>query len=188
MKTHSISTLCWDSLSTFAQQRHLNKIKIAYEGILYEHNVHNILELISDSVLSMKAFSSQSKALRIAVEILQNISKHAAECTEQNSVVILYETIDKLVITTSNLVGQDDRQKIEEIFASLSDIDAANMKQHYRNSLHNASITRKGGAGIGLVDIVYRLGYIPEFQFMDIPDSDNSYFLIHAPLSQYQSA
>ena len=125
----------------------------------------------------------QKRAFNVVVECLDNMSKHAAEnCDgvdheECLSRIKLEETPDGLTITSGNVVPRRQVESLKEQLEQLQGLDRLGLKAMYKNAVMNGTISEKGGAGLGLLDIAKRSGNNLRYNFREI-NQELSYFIL----------
>lgn len=164
----------------------LNQIKdlnlhLAYEGIVTSDNVESILDLIKTNMPIWLPNSSSGKASRLAVECLQNIVRHAHGGT---AYVMIYHR-DKIVnMQCRNVVTLIDKQKLEQNYKLLESYNPETYQQMYRDQLKNAHFNERGGAGIGLFDMAYRMGKLPQYKLEPTEQTGLYYYTLTIVLTQ----
>lgn len=171
------------AIENIAGKRKLKTINMAYDGHVTAKSIESMLDLIRQALEDAGVLTHIGKSLRIAVEILQNISKHSIQGDSNNAKVLLYQTSEGIILAASNRITKNDRKRIEDIFEVISTIPEGEYKSHFRKALSNSCLCEKGGAGIGLLDIVYRSGQIPFYTFTETDSSEDSIFLIKTKLN-----
>ena len=166
------------SLYQFIENHGLERIRLAHDGLPSSGNIESLLDTVKNFMGKWSSRNKSSKALRISVEVLQNMTKHAQSNGEDDAYVLFYTSGDKLMLVACNVVSTSNRKKIETEFQSFADNSPEELQQLYRSSLGSAQLTSTGGAGIGLIDIAYRSGSIPEYCFYPIPETDDHYFIM----------
>lgn len=145
---------------------------LTYEGVVTCENVEGILDLIKTNMPQWLPNSSASKASRLAVECLQNIIRHAHNCM---AYVVIYHQDKSINLLCRNFISEADKQRLETVYKMLEEHDPQEYQQLYREQLKKASINERGGAGIGLFDIAYRMGKPPIYK-IEPTGKDNLYF------------
>jgi hypothetical protein len=171
------------AIERIAGNQKIKTINMAYDGQVTTKSIESILDLISQALIDAGIKTHLGKSLRIAVEVLQNISKHSLQADNNKATILLYQTSEGIMLAASNRISSPDRKRIEDIFEAISVIPESEYKSYFRKALSNSCLSEKGGAGIGLLDIVYRSGKIPFYHFNQLGSSDDSIFLIQTKLN-----
>lgn len=131
--------------------------------LLAERNIDSIAE---DPVIKRKVFN-------ILVECLQNVVKHGEELENSEpggTVPILMigrEQVQYIIITGNAMLTKnvaDLKSRIDEI----NKLDKNGQKQLYKQIMRNNSMSEKGGAGLGLVDMARKSGEKLSYHFRNL--------------------
>lgn len=126
------------------------------------------------------------KVFNVLVECLQNISHHteisAAESLKRPSVVVLGKSDNHFFITTGNLIHNDNAAWLKEKIEVLNKLDKMGLKEIYKDTMINTGFSPKGGAGLGLIDILRKSGNKVQAEFEEIND-ELSFFTMKAIIS-----
>lgn len=137
---------------------------LVYEGEFTQEITKSVLAMAERN---MDSFGEESKVKRkvfnVMVEALQNIVKHSSAFNEEkygknNAIFLLGKRDDAYVITTGNAVEVSDVDKIISKIEHLNSLDKQGVKQAYRAQLKSKQYSDKGGAGLGLIDMVKKTG------------------------------
>lgn len=151
------------------------------------HDMINLILEMSESKL--KAIESRSNVVKriinILIEILQNILNHGVDFSVVNNQSFMFSLSKEeqnYLISTQNFIQTG---KVEELidklngYLALSDED---LTRTYRNTLNNGGFTSKGGAGLGLINIVRKSGGNINYKFTKV-DQENSLFKLNLKVS-----
>lgn len=148
------------------------------------HQLKNYLNhKIDDKVIRKRVYS-------LTVECLDNILKHSDLNDESHELVTSYPPrfiVEKIgenfLIHTGNIIFNSNidlvMQKIEKL-NSLTQIDINSL---YKESLSNAEISEKGGAGLGLIVMAKTTGQKIKYDFERI-NNNFSYFAMQLSLKK----
>ncbi len=145
---------------------------------------------ITDDILSLAEIgfiqNTDSKAVKrkiyhIMVEGLQNITKHQSLTNGKSydsGIFVLRREEDKYMFTTCNLIENKDINSVVEQIEHINKLDKDKLKEHYKDILTHGTISEKGGAGLGFIDMCLKSGSRLSYSFKKI-DEDYSYFYFH---------
>ncbi len=156
-------------------------LHLAYEGIVTSENVESILDLIKRKMPVWLPNSSAGNASRLAVECLQNVIRHAYQSM---AYVIIYHEEKTISMQCRNIVGEVDKIKLEANYKILQEYDPSGYQRLYREQLKHAHINERGGAGIGLFDIAYRMGKPPVYKIEPTGEAGLYFYTITIVLTQ----
>lgn len=104
----------------------------------------------------------------ILVEGLQNVRIHGEKDEDGNQIsfLIIAQDENEYLVTIANLVRNEVLDNIIERVDELNEMDEAEVKAYYMDTLTNGIMSKKGGAGLGFITMAMKsknkLNYIPE--------------------------
>lgn len=116
------------------------------------------------------------KVLYVLIELFQNIIKHAATVeNRQEGILLISPTESGYELCTGNFIDNKGVEALQQHLEQLNVLNEEELKQLYRKELIGAHSRKKGGAGLGLIEIA-RYSNSP-FQFSFLPVDNNVSFL-----------
>ncbi len=154
-----------------------------YRGFFDDDIADSILDLTEASLQTEEQSSKiKKRVFAIMVEGLQNITRHqdASQDTEPDhiSIFVIQKILDKYYITTGNIIENANIEKLENLINKINSLDKKELKQYYKDVLEEGTLSEKGGAGLGLIDMARKSGNNLSYYFKKI-DKDVSYFYLH---------
>ena len=159
-----------------------NKIILVYEGEFTQEITKAVLAMAERNMDSMGEESGiKRKVFNVMVECLQNIVKHSEEYTTKDihtntAIFMIGKQKDSYVITSGNPIKSEEVDEIRDKLDQINSLDKAGLKSLYKEIIKSDSgLTKKGGAGLGFVDMARKSGQKLEYGFEEIMD-DLSFF------------
>lgn len=138
-----------------------------------------ILEMSESKLRIIESSSTIVKRIvNVLIEILQNIFNHGEDFSvvdHQSFKYSLFRRGDDYNIVTENFIKTREVKNLVsklDQYLSMSDEDITLI---YRKTLDNGGFSTKGGAGLGLIDIIRKSNGNMEYNFSKI-DDENSLF------------
>lgn len=154
-----------------------------YRGKFTQEITDGILSL-TESNLDKEEESPKIKkrVYAIMVECLQNITRHQDD-TDDNSpgnygLFVIQKQDSKYFITTGNLIENENIDNIKRLIEKINSLEQDELKDYYKQVLTEGSLSDKGGAGLGLIDMARKSGNKLRYEFNPIT-KDISYFYLH---------
>ena len=134
--------------------------------VVVNHKGFVSLEIIDGILHNLKTYlfhKQQDKVMRkrvysLSVECLDNILKHSDLNEEDHELLINYpprfiveKIADDFLIHTGNIVLNENIDEIISKLERLNELEIEDINDLYKESLANAEISEKGGAGLGLI-------------------------------------
>jgi hypothetical protein len=103
----------------------------------------------------------RKKIFNILVELVQNLIKHVdAEARGDKAASTLMVTRDDegYLISTGNHIHKSMSEFVQERIQKLNTMSKEELRQFYMDNMERNEMSEKGGAGLGLIDIVRKAG------------------------------
>ncbi len=171
-----------------------NKFTLVYEGEITHQITKAFTSLAENKMDSYSEDASmKKKVFHVMVECLQNLSKHAEETVAEdgtnfagNGIFIVGRLDDEgqgYQIMTGNAVEKTKVIELKALLEKINQLDKDGLKELFKKQMREGSLSEKGGAGLGLIDIARKTGEKLEYNFVDI-DENNSFFLLRTKISR----
>ncbi len=171
-----------------------NKFTLVYEGEITHQITKAFTSLAENKMDSYSEDASmKKKVFHVMVECLQNLSKHAEETVAEdgtnfagNGIFIVGRLDDEnqgYQILTGNAVEKTKVVELKALLEKINQLDKDGLKELFKKQMREGSLSEKGGAGLGLIDIARKTGEKLEYNFIDI-DDNNSFFLLRTKISR----
>lgn len=148
----------------------------------------NITHGVSNSLLSLAeqnpndTLAIRKKVYYIMMEGLQNLTRHQLPIyplpAEQEEFFALEKHGERYHITIGNLVKTEDVAFLKEKLEHINGLNRNELKDYAMGILADGALSKKGGAGLGLIEMARRSGNRLTFDFHWI-DDEHSYFYLN---------
>ncbi len=160
---------------------------LSFKGVVDSERITNIL-INAEKVLDKTnpETSIKKKTYTILVEFLQNLFHHTEEglISEKNSktvqLYILYDDFNYYIIT-GNYIRNSNISPLKEWIDKINSLSEPEIKERYLDVLQNAEFSKKGGANLGIIDIIRKSKSTLKYDFDEIND-EVSYFELKATI------
>jgi hypothetical protein len=161
---------------------------LVYQGEFTQETTKSILSMAERNLDSSGEDSSiKRKVFNVMVEALQNIVKHSDELIDggvhsHTAIFLIGKEKDRYSIMTGNPVRKDNQPKLEKILEHINSLDKEGLKELYKSIIKNTTISDKGGAGLGFVDMARKSGEKLDYKFPDMSAEYQFFCLtVHVP-------
>jgi hypothetical protein len=129
----------------------------------------------------------RKRVFHIMIECLQNITKHSDDYDEKdqqigNGLFVVGHNKDSFYVVTGNLIRNEKMKKLEERLILLNQSTPEELKKLFLKQMTEGNLTDKGGAGLGLIDIVRKSGRKLFYHFVPF-DNHRHFFLLVASIA-----
>lgn len=148
----------------------------SYQGIMTDTKISDILDSIEDIFEEKEEERKIVKRIyNISIETLQNLYHHSDNFdivkdgkveTVSNTIFVLKEIEkSKYQIITGNFVKKNNIRVLKERIDQLNFLNKDEVKALYKLILNNDEFSKKGGGGLGIIDLVKRTGQNLNYNF-----------------------
>ena len=174
------------SISNIYDEMIENGFSVVYLGE-FSHEITKMFTSMAESDMEKNSEerSVQRKVYHVMVETLQNMNKHSDEIKERNignGLFIIGKKHDTYYIITSNKVAKNHKDHLERALISVNSANAQELKEMYKRQIKDGSLSNKGGAGLGLIDIARKTGETLNYQFLQL-DEENFFFILKVEIN-----
>lgn len=159
---------------------------LVYKGAL-SHNTMKFFTKMAEEKISNRCndASVKRKVFHVMVEMLQNITRHSADADEKgsgNGLFVVGERPTYYYIITGNVVKSSKVRDLEDNIELLNDMDKDSLDELHKKQIITGELSMKGGAGLGLIDIIRKTGEKYAYQFLRL-DENYHFFVLKATIS-----
>ncbi|HEY5749148.1 MAG TPA: SiaB family protein kinase [Chryseolinea sp.] len=150
------------------------KLILVYQGDFTQESTKSILSMAERNLDSSGEESSiKRKVFNVMVEALQNIVKHSDELVDGQvrshaAIFLIGKEANRYSIMSGNPVQKTNVPKLKQNLEQINGLDKDGLKELYKEIIKNTTISDKGGAGLGFVDMARKSGGKLEFEFPEM--------------------
>lgn len=155
------------------------EILLAYKGDISSDLITDVLEII-ESKLEEKNVNSKirKRIYNTLVECMQNIYHHLDELPQKDEVLfngrftlLLVSKINEgFKISVGNFIKSEKKQVLTDRLNQINSLSKEELKSLYKLILNNHDFSKKGGGGLGMIDIAKKTGSKLEYDFYEYKD------------------
>jgi len=172
------------ALSLFDSSKDVEE-RFLFSGTIDDQITSLILQLSESEMENKKEeLKVKKRVFYVLVESLQNITRHKEEGVpeiDSKSIMVVQKYKGTYQVVTGNLVKKVVVDWLRDKLESINSLGADDLKAIYYELLNNGSISSKGGAGLGLIEMARKTKNPIGFEFTPVND-DFSYFYMQMTL------
>ena len=120
----------------------------------------------------------KKRVFNVLVECFQNLYHHIEQITEKEEhilvqksalIMVRYED-DKIIVRTGNYIKNEGISDLKSRLSMVNDLSQEELRKLYQDKLLNNSLSNKGTAGLGLIDIARKSKNKLGYEFISIND------------------
>lgn len=188
MNTENIDTMSADisfikSVLSLHDEMASNGFSLVYEGE-FSHEVMKMFTSMAERDMDKtnEERSVKRKVFHVMVECLQNMTKHSddQDIDDQvgNGLFIVGKKDGIWNVITANKINKDKIDGLKDSIDHINSLSKDELNALYKKQIREGSLSEKGGAGLGLIDIARKTGRRLDYQFLPLEDSNNYFFLL----------
>lgn len=154
-------------------------ILLLYKSDFSQDSMLPVLEMIEHNLSQQGSHMFKQKAvLYVLVELFQNIMKHGADWRgRQEGVLAICRNGPNYLLCAGNFVAQEKIPQLRQHLLQINGLDKGGLQQLYKHELISNSGTKRGGAGLGLIETGRYSSSSFDFSFVKV-DDHHSFFTL----------
>ena len=150
------------------------KLILVYQGDFTQESTKSILSMAERNLDSSGEESNiKRKVFNVMVEALQNIVKHSDELVDGQmrshaAIFLIGKEANRYSIMSGNPIQKKNVEALKAKLEHINSLDKDGLKDLYKEIIKNTTISDKGGAGLGFVDMARKSGEKLEFAFPEM--------------------
>lgn len=150
------------------------KLILVYQGDFTQESTKSILSMAERNLDSSGEESNiKRKVFNVMVEALQNIVKHSDELVDGQmrshaAIFLIGKEANRYSIMSGNPIQKKNVAGLQKKLEHINSLDKDGLKDLYKEIIKNTTISDKGGAGLGFVDMARKSGEKLEFAFPEM--------------------
>jgi hypothetical protein len=154
---------------------------VVYKGKL-NHQIMKLFTSMAEDKISRtcKNPSIKRKVFHVLVECLQNITRHSDDFDEDgigNGIFVIGERNDYYYVITGNVIKSEKVSVLEKNLEKLNMLHKEELSMLHKKQMQEGEVTEKGGAGLGLIDMIRKTGKKYAYQFLKL-DNEFHFFIL----------
>ncbi len=156
---------------------------LVYQGDFTQETTKSILTMAERNLDSSGEESNiKRKVFNVMVEALQNIVKHSDELVDGTirshaAIFLIGRETNRYSIMSGNPIQKTNIAGLQKKLDQINTLDKEGLKELYKEIIKNTTISDKGGAGLGFVDMARKSGSKIEFSFPEM-NADYCFFCL----------
>lgn len=150
------------NLKDFYKNLNREEVILAYKGRISPDLLRMVLKTTETSLnLAGATVPVRKKVYHILVELVQNLIKHLEpdpESEKNMALLVIFREYDHYIISTGNFIRKHKMVEFKQRIDSVNQMSYDELRDFYRSVMDGVTLSQKGGAGLGLIDIVRKSG------------------------------
>lgn len=182
-----------DFVMNFTKIMREQRIILSYDGVVSQDILMAFTSLTEKRLSQIESNKKVKKNVyHVMVEYLQNIVKHTDSSTDihdvtsgesfmKSGIFIVGKRQTEYFVTSGNLILNSKIERISYVLDNLNLMDYDGLSELYKQTMRDGSISQRGGAGLGLIDIARKTGRPFTYHFEPVND-EFSFFALNSTI------
>ncbi|MDQ2656253.1 MAG: SiaB family protein kinase [Bacteroidota bacterium] len=147
---------------------------LAYQGDVTQETTKSILTMAERSLEASESdVAIKRKVFNVMVESLQNIVRHNERPSKgvHPAIFLIGREGNSYAVMSGNPVSKKRVPSLRSALERVNSLDNEGLKDLYKNAIQDATISDKGGAGLGFIDMARKSGEKLSFEFSEMSAS-----------------
>jgi hypothetical protein len=156
-------------INSFFHELRDEDLSLWYKGVFDDMLTNSIIELGNYNTGEHQLGKSKKRVSFLMAESFQNIVRHGFKSLD-NSIRGTFGICNReglFHIFSSNRISQEERESIRQKLEKVNQMDPAELKEMYRSILMAGTLSEKGGAGLGLIEMVRKSKRPLQYNFIE---------------------
>lgn len=162
------------------------QLNYAYNGDFTNDLTERILSLAETNMdVEAESLKIKKKVYFIIVESLQNITRHQGSSKDarlMDGFFSIHKFLGGYLVGSGNAIENNHIKSLSEKLDKVNSLSADELKEYQKEVLSAGGFSEKGGAGLGLIEMVRKSGNKLLYDFDKIDDK-NSYFYFQSKIT-----
>ena len=164
------------NIDDYYKQMNSGEIILAYKGSISSELITNVLEVIDAKLEDLILKKNIKKKLyNVLVESLQNLYHHIDDLPDASNgkfdihfgIFVVSKENDHYKVSTGNFIRKEKINPLKQKLERIKSLSKDELKALYKDILNHQDFTKKGGVGLGLIDMAKRTNGKLDYQFTD---------------------
>jgi hypothetical protein len=156
------------------------QLSYAYSGEFIDSLTGHILSLVETSMeVESETSKTKKKVYYIMVESLQNITRHQSNTIDRKTkegFFSIHKTKLGYLVTSGNLVKKSNIEALREKIEKINSLNQDELRDYHKEMLSAAELSEKGGAGLGLLEMLRKSGSKLNYDFVDVNETFSFFY------------
>jgi hypothetical protein len=168
-----------DLISAICERMTNERLMFVYRGVVSKENSVPLLTLLEKEMENSEfGFTGRKRLFMFLLESLQNVSRHGQTNHLANMSLVVYSRINNgFSVATGNVISTAEMDDLKNRLVRINDLAPDEIRDVYRSILSTTTLSSKGGAGLGLIEMAKMTGDKLNYDFVEI-DPGYSYFIL----------
>lgn len=162
------------------------QVILSFKGEFSAELLTSILHIMESKMIELSIpMQMKKRVFNVLVECFQNLYHHIDKSalekvmdSSKNSALVMVKYVDqKIIVLTGNYIPRESTEDLQRKLILVNELDEKELRELYQQRLLNNSVSQKGTAGLGIIDIARKSKNELGYEFIEV-DHDFSFFCL----------
>ena len=162
------------------------QVILSFKGEFSAELLTSILHIMESKMIELSIpMQMKKRVFNVLVECFQNLYHHIDMApgdkpldASKNSALVMVKYIDqKIMVLTGNYIPKGSTNDLKRKLILVNELDEKELRELYQQRLLNNSVSQKGTAGLGIIDIARKSKNELGYEFIEVND-EYSFFCL----------
>ena len=153
---------------------------LSFKGEFSAELLTSILHIMESKMIELSIpMQMKKRVFNVLVECFQNLYHHIDKnspdkilAASKSSALVMVKYVDqKIMILTGNYIPKDSTEELKRKLILVNELDEKELRELYQQRLLNNSVSQKGTAGLGIIDIARKSKNELGYEFIKVNDA-----------------
>ena len=160
---------------------------LSFKGEFSSELLTSILHIMESKMIELSIpMQMKKRVFNVLVECFQNLYHHietpegilkSIEASKHGALVMVKYVDQRIIVLTGNYIPKDSMGDLKQKLVLVNELNEKELRELYQQRLLNNSVSQKGTAGLGIIDIARKSKKQLGYEFIDI-DEDYAFFCL----------
>jgi len=170
----------------YYQRMEDEQVILSFKGEFSAELLTSILHIMESKMFELSIpMQMKKRVFNVLVECFQNLYHHIdmdggdmpVGATKNSALVMVKYVEDKIIVLTGNYIPKASTQELKQKLTLVNELDQRELKELYQQRLLNNTVSDKGTAGLGIIDIARKSKNELGYEFIEVND-EYSFFCL----------
>lgn len=167
---------------------------LSFKGVVTADLLSSVLQIMESKLGHLeKSTRTRKKVYNVLVECLQNLYHHNEDINgnddddlnslfSKSALLLISKKDEYYEVKTGNYLDKKKAEDLEQKIIEINKLNKEELREKYKSVLTHGTLSTKGTAGLGLIDIARKSGNKLEYSFLPLNDKF-SFFCLNVKIN-----
>lgn len=164
----------------FYQRMEDEKVILSFKGEFSAELLTSILHIMETKMIELSIpMQMKKRVFNVLVECFQNLYHHIDIASanaplhgSRTAAIVMVKYVDqKILVLTGNYIPKVSTDELKRKLVLVNELDQKELKELYQQRLLHNSVSHKGTAGLGIIDIARKSKNELGYEFIEVDDN-----------------